>query len=445
MNRAKIRHIIAAIYAVTVLLVGTVFMPTASAEDKEYTPPKLVWERTFEKNILAVGVDDERFARTNRDIATCLKWILFKGWQLRWLGRSGVVMRIPVRGQVLRFWVSSSGRYFVAWHNVGNFPRRRWWKPWEGTYYRLYGWNGRNRWVTKGESIFPWFVWNDGSSVFVERAWDPDDLLATGLKFFDAWGRVAGTYKFPEPRVFRRYSSVNTSSNLLAVGLIARSEEGVPQEIYVFRRDGQLVWKKEDLKRWDTHPRFGKMRRLLRELTVSDRGDVFALFACYAPPVGYEVLIYDEEGNPRDSLSLRPSGGAVLVRIQGNLVFLTTRACDVEGRRGWSRFLCYDLESMRTRFLLTEEHDYHFGSFDVDEETGLIAVAVHDEKRGRDAIRIYDLWGTHETVIRVDIARRDDSWFKLLDGALLVAEKNKLRLYEIDVELTRAKLQSTNY
>jgi len=100
---------------------------------------------------------------------------------------------------------------------------------------------------------------------------------------------------------------------------------------------------------------------------------------------------------------------------------------------GLSRVLCYDLESMRTRFLLTEEHDYHFGSFDVDEEAGLIAVAVH-AKRGRDAIRIYDLWGTHETEIMVGIARREDSWFKLLDGALLVAEGNKLRLYEIDVE-----------
>ena len=97
--------------------------------------------------------------------------------------------------------------------------------------------------------------------------------------------------------------------------------------------------------------------------------------------------------------------------------------------------MCYDFENAELRFLLKAEAGHFFGTFDADPEAGLVAVALYPELGSVQALRIYDFEGTLKTGVSY---RQDwfleECWFRLLDGALLVAEKNKLRLYEIDVD-----------
>ena len=412
MNRAKIRHIIAAIYAVTVLLVGTVFMPTASAEDKEYTPPKLVWERTFEGNITAVGVDEDCFSRTNGDINSCLKWILYAGYELRWFGREGELRRRRVTAMTAKKGISANGKYVSVRKVVGSRGGRGWWKPWEGIYHQIFDWNGRTVHLFKDESPASALPRGDGSVVFPIRTSNCQSYLR-GVRFLDAWGI---------PRSIFRLPSLGESADLglsesffvLAVGI-----SGSQEQIVLFSKYGRVLWT-----RLVTGQVFG--------VTVSDSGEVIS-YIYREEKQDVNVLVYDQNGTMRDSVPLHLVTPWPLLGTHGRFAFLSIKRYDPPARLE-GVFLCYDLDSMKVRFMLSAEDGYSFLGFDAD--CGARRVAVVTLKLGGKAlVRIYDFHGEYKAEVEVEGFRfADEGWFKLLDGALLVAEGNRLRLYEIDVE-----------
>ena len=426
MNRAKIPHIIAAICAVTVLLVGTVIMPTASAEDKEYTPPKLVWERTFERDILAVGVDEDCFDPAKKNITACLKWILFKYSALGHLERGKIKMR-PEEDRVFPSSISANGKYLCATRYM-----KEWWSQKRGVRYNFLNWEGRSIWRVQDKDWLP-VLWDDGSGAFLLTPISREICYLQGVKFFNRRGRTRKVHEFPNRLRYMGYFYAK-SSNFLALATTGSEEEGFPTTLYVFKKGGELLWKREDIRKWCTGDHGVKKGWMFRGVSVSDAGAVTLVRRRLQPSV-LEVLIYDRKGRLQNSQQLSDTGPLYASKIVGKFAFVPAGYRRQEGRLRGSRFLCYDLEETKVKFLLEGEADHRFGNFDVDAEAGLVAVAVLAKDRD-DAVKIYDLNGAYKTEVKVDIVRRgpDEFWLKLLDNALLVAEGNKLRLYEIDVE-----------
>lgn len=406
----------------TLIVASVALVLPTQAEEKELGPPKLVWERTFEKEVIAAGIDRHGITRGDKGIGAYLKWVMLRD-RVLWLpGESGEFAARPEIGDVSPLCVSGNGRYlFSEPLETGQQNEHT------GLRFALLGWDGKKAWDMNENLGFP-LLWDDGSSVFLQTI--PENSVVLALKFRDAQGAMTSTHLFPKPRNYRGDTFMSISKKFFAIGVTGPPPEEA-HEIYVFRKDGQLLWKREDLERWYVDLRIGKTRSRLGGVTVSDRGDVLAVFFGNRP-YGPEVLVYDQTGTVRDSVSLSPSGTPVLMETQGDLAFLSTGACFVEGRVGWSRFLCYDLRNMRTKFLLCEQDDHYFESFDVDPETGRIAVMVHDRNRG-SVVKIYDSTGTLKNSMSVETGSRVwRSWLRLARGTVLVAEKTRLRLYAID-------------
>ena len=100
--------------------------------------------------------------------------------------------------------------------------------------------------------------------------------------------------------------------------------------------------------------------------------------------------------------------------------------------------MCYDFNARRASFLLYADDECAFGRFDVNPRTRRVAV-INGPWYGvsKDAaVELYDLDGQCfcKVPVKGHTFFEQVPWFKLLDGALLVAEGNKLKLYEIDVE-----------
>ena len=420
MKRAKTRHALAAIYALVTLLVGAVSVPTASAEDKEYTPPKLVWERTFKKNILGVGVDEECFVRRDRDITACLKWILFRGEGLRWLDENGAVTPDTVSGYLHAFCVSPNGRYFCVkqaedWQRKGII------------HYTVLDWDGNKIWEVDEGNRFP-CIRNDGSAVFPLLSYEYGFWRAFGVRWFDKRGRLTNSYRFSE--VPYPWGRVTATSDTFFAMTTAPPGEGL--HVSVFDRAGRLVWQRDGITGMSSDKEGRPLSYMHGGIVVTDHGEVLMLLSGLGS-WNTQVLVFDKKGKPRDSLLLDPTGSLSSMKADGRLVFVSTGPSAHQP----GLFLCYDFERMKVRFLSKGKDGGGFEHLEVNARAGLVAGAVHarDEERDR-TVRIYDLDGSWKTevVIETEVGPWRDFLIKLLDGALLVAEGNKLRLYEIDVE-----------
>ena len=404
-------------------LVGMAVVAWAQEQTTADGSPKLVWERTFERSIVAVGVDEKCYTRTKGDITSCLKWVLLFGGELRWFDRDGKLTTEPVEGIVKRGCVSPNGKYFFGFRQEKKSEEKK------RVIYTLYNWDGERIWETDQFVSRP-VVWNDGSAVSRLERIHMEDFFDTkqyarGVMFFGAQGRMTSTFEFPEVHYrWGRHRGYAISDNFFAMVRLSPKKE---YELYVFKKNGDLVWKQERIRRHFFNQENTSGAHTSGGVTVSDRGEVLFLFD-HRSKYGTQVYVYDGKGALRDTLLLDETGILYPLRTEGRLAFVST------GR--WlgvpSRFLCYDFDKMKLRFIITAEYDPPSVSFDVDTGAGLIALAAYRVDGGM-VVKILDLDGDYLTEMKVD-ARGDGFWFRLLDGALLVAEKNKLRLYEIDVE-----------
>ena len=406
-------------------LVSMGVVACAQGQATEHAPPKLVWERTFERDIVAVGVDEDCYVRGNADITGCLKWILFKYSGLGQLERGKVKMR-PEGDRVYPFSISANGKYLCAMRYT-----KEWWSKKRGVRYNFLDWEGRSIWRVHDKEWLP-MLWDDGSGAFLLTHISSDVFHLQGVKFFNRRGRIKTVHEFPNWPKYTDYFYAK-SSNFLALATID-FREGYSVTLYVFKKSGELLWKKEDIRKSYIDDRGRKGSVIFKGVSVSDRGEVILLRKRFEP-TDLEVLIYDHAGVLKDSQQLSPTGHLCAPKTVGRFAFVPTGYYYLEGRRVGSRLLCYDLEGKKVKFLLEEKTDHRFGSFDVDAEAGLVAVAVLAKDRD-DVVKIYDMNGAYRTEVNVDIVDRgsDEFWLKLLDNALLVAEGDKLRLYEIDVE-----------
>ena len=418
------RTLVASLFLGTLVVGAVVFVPTSRAEDKEYGPPKLVWERTFEKNILAAGVDEERFAQAKEDFFSSLKWILLHHNALGQLDKRGKVIMRPEEDRVFPSSMSDNARYLCAMRY-----EKEWWSKEKGVHYTFLDWEGRTIWQVDDKKWLP-LLWDDGSGVFLLTGMDILPFRLRGVKFFDPRGRITTVHEFRNwPRSMGYFYA--KSSNFLALATTGSEEEGFPTTLYVFKKAGELLWKREDIRKWYTGDHGVKKGWMFRGVSVSDAGAVTLVRRRLQPSV-LEVLIYDRKGRLQNSQQLSDTGPLYASKIVGKFAFVPAGYRRQEGRLRGSRFLCYDLEETKVKFLLEGEADHRFGNFDVDAEAGLVAVAVLAKDRD-DAVKIYDLNGAYKTEVKVDIVRRgpDEFWLKLLDNALLVAEGNRLKLYAI--------------
>ncbi len=417
------RRLVANLVLGTLVVGAVALVPTSRAEDREYGPPKLVWERTFEKNILAAGVDEKRFGQTKEDFSSSLKWILLHRNALGQVDKRGKVIMGPEEERVYPSSISANGRHLCAMRY-----EKEWWSKEKGVHYTFLDWEGRSIWQVDDKEWLP-VLWDDGSGAFLLTHISSDVCRLRGVKFFDPHGKITKVHEFPDWPKYTDYFYAK-SSDFLALATID-FRKGYPITLYVFKKGGELLWKQEDIKKSYIDNNGVRRTWMFCGVSVSDRGAVF-LVRRRIEPSTLEVLIYDREGTLTDSQQLSETGRLYAPRTVGRFALVPTGYQYRGGHLVGSRLLCYDLEETKVKFLLEEEADHRFGNFDVDAEAGLVAVAVLAKDRD-DAVKIYDLNGAYKTEVKVDIARRgpDEFWLKLLDNALLVAEGNRLKLYAI--------------
>jgi hypothetical protein len=389
-------------------------------QEKLASAPRLIWEKEFPvRHISAVGVDAEYYARSG-DIEGSLKWLLSYPYMYRiwWRGRALVG---PALGYVYESLVSPSSNRFIALLPVP--PLRRWhrWRaPWGGFYCRAVRPGGLDGWILKSNTpIYPALIRDDGSAV-LGSGWDG----IRGFYFVDHRGLVRGMYELEYSRPASLLPG-NISQNYFAFGDYSSEMNA---EVCLFDRDGKLLWKRDVGRGWV-------------EVAVSDSGDVLATLDRFE--LGNAVaLVLDREGAVRDSVPLRLTGIARSPKADEGLAFDLTHG--LRGHAPWvdGDFLCYDFGAGRARFLLNAEDDYRFTDFSANTRIRHVAVLkrfygrVPTSRRPDGAIAVYDFDGQHKTEVSVRLSAVGEHpvWFKLLDGALLVTDGNKLKLYEIDVE-----------
>lgn len=380
-------------------------MPTRThAEEGEQ--PKLLWEKAFDGEILAVGVDDEGFARTKGDIASCLKWIVFAGGEVRFFDGSGGLRPEPLEGRVEeQDWVSPSGRYFFT---ARRKPQPR--NHGEPIHYTMLDWDGHEIWKTDETEADP-LVSNDGSAVFLQLG-RRDHSYVHGFSFYDPHGKVNARYSLPESQSGMA-GTWGISDSFFVAPTYRADKRG---ELVLFDRKGDVIWRQ-------AMPMGGEMA------VVSERGEVLLLEQT-REPAKTEILVYDPKGALVDEVQFYPRGFASPLVVDGDIVLVPTWVLPDAG----SHFLCYDLRGPKTRFVLDAGKGRFFGNSDADRESRVVAVAVHSENRlDADVVEIYGIDGAYKGQVGVQTpSHLLEFWFKLLDGSLLVAEGKNLRLYTLE-------------
>ena len=374
--------------------------------------PKLIWERTFDQWVLAAGVDKDCYRQSERNIGGCLKWMTAGRNDLRFFLSDGELSPEPLKGWIYSPGISANDKYLVLVQKKGS----------NGPCHMVFDWNGNKIWETDEKYLFP-YVRNDGSAVFLRNAVGLKPLY--GFNSYDAQGWLTNTYEFPEERSFYWVGGFAISDSFFALLTVP---PGGGLELCVFDEDGRVAWKQKRIEGSALKAQGTGRVKDWERVTVSNRGEVLVLVG-YNEPYGTYVFIYDHRGALRDTLLLDSTGASKRLKTYGRFAFVTAQ----QSGKNRGPFLCYDFENMAVKFLLQEEVGLSFGNFDVDLDAGLVAVAVHSRDRGH-VVKIYDLDGVYKTEVEIEVGYRDRLWLRLLEGALLVAEKNKLRLYEIDVE-----------
>jgi hypothetical protein len=403
-------------------------LAAAQAHAKQLGQPELVWERKFDKCILAVGADEECFTKEGHDITHCLKWILFVDEGLRWLDEEGALRPEVPSGHVHKWHIAANGRYFCAEQSQDLWTRGI-------VHYSIYDWDGRRIWGVDG-GLGQACVRNDGSMGFLDLGYAEIGVTpALGVKSFDRQGELTGSYAFPGTNYNWNWGkTASVSDNYFATVTITASW-GLP--VRMFSGSGRLLWERSMAKEraGDERDKIHRGDSVLSPtggLVVSDSGQVLFFIEKTDIDVSYApvVSVYDKRGSLQDTVRLKPTGGLQCAEVRDSLAFLTTGATvAVPGL-----FLCYDLRRMKVKFLLQERAGssgtFGFEGFDVDTNRGLVAATV----RGPGAVasvKVYDLDGNYKTEVPVDGELGGDFWLKMLDGYLLVAESDKLRLYKI--------------
>jgi hypothetical protein len=387
---------------------------------EDESQPRLVWEKTFEDNILAVGVDGDLITQGKEDFDVSLKWLLLneRGFdQLSFLNKAMLSLE---KGKMYPRFISDNGKFlcFVRYS-------KNWWKKKRGVHYSFLNWDGELIWEMDEMEGVP-LLWNDGSSVFLSSTRSHEKNYIGYVRFFNSIGEEINKYRYPEARKAFGIFYCDRSENFFVVGTIV-PKQGF--EVHVFEKNGNLLWKETGINRWFKDEQGNKLTYIFGGVTVSERGEVLLLLS-RIQPMSYKALIFDKTGGLRDSLSFSPAGILNLIKTEDNLGFVSTGGYYLDDHYEGSYLMCYDFKNFKPKFILNEI-DKHFGFFDVDGEAELIAVGIH-QKDGEGIIKIFDLSGNYKTEVVANIGKRDKFWFKLMDNSLLVAEKNKLKLYTID-------------
>jgi len=396
-----------------------------SSDAQRSSKPKLIWEKEFERNIFAVGVDEERFDLKKQNIMSCLKWVLLHGGEFRLVdtvGSSAAVETTKIVGAE----ISENTKYFMVlkW-TVGNS---------RNSHYRLYDWRGRLMWRTKSLTPDPHWILNDGSSVFVKfrpyQRWG--DLPSTEIEdvsFHGRNGRLGWKHIFPEGECIAGLSVSSSHIALTTFGppiLYYVDERGevdrLRVSLYMFDKWGELNWVRSRIQhKWVGSG--GEEERFFPEgVVTTDRGEALLVLQGMGSS---RILVYDPRGALRDTLKLEHTGQLNSLRTQGKMAFAST------GRPlgGVNRLFCYDFEENKLRFAI-EEPDGTFQDLDVDGEAEVVAVAANESDTA-SVIMVYDFEGNYRCQVKFSSASYRKPWFRLLGKALLLAEENKLKLYTL--------------
>jgi signal peptidase I len=383
----------------------------------ESAQPSLVWEREYDKDVLAAGVDIECFLESGADIGLCLKWVMLKGegYLFENAGEDSERHRVIPSGIVYPDdHISPSGRYLlVPTRGAGPDARR------EGFRYTLYDWNGDVVWEMNDGRLMP-FVRDNGSMVLLEI---PRDIRTGTLKeimFFDRSGRKISTYRFKDTQYMGPCTCQASSSNFLA--LVTWNAERHCADVHVFDESGKLAWKAGGINPWYTSSSGERRHYAPRSLAVSDSGEV--ILWLYGN-IGAKALVYDASGVPGDTIVFRNSSFPVATAY-GRLAFAAISP--LHSKDG--RLLCYDFAKMRVKFVLEEPGiDW---VCDVSQGRDEVVISVGLDENWTDwALRVCDLSGNVKSTVSVETQRPNSPWCRILGGSLLVADRNFLRLYDM--------------
>jgi hypothetical protein len=410
--------------AVAGFLVASVILSLVAvqAHAKQLGQPELVWERKFDKYILAVGADEECFTKEGHDITRCLKWVLFADQELRWFDGQGLLRPDAPSGYVFKWDMAPNGRYFCAeqfqdlWGNGI-------------VHYSIYDWDGRRIWGVDG-GLGLACVRNDGSMGFLDLGYaEIGETPALGVKSFSKQGELTGSYTFPGTNYNWNWGKTASVSDDYFATVTITANWGLPMRL--FNENGRLLWERAMAQERPVDERHrinigDVVSSPSGGLAVSDAGQVLLfveksdLDARYAPVVS----VYDKHGSLQDTVRLKPTGDLACAEVRDSLAFLTTTAPGM--------FLCYDLQKMKVKFLIQgDAPSLGFEGFDVDTDRGLVATTIRGGYSRVVSVRIYDLDGNYRAEVPVDGERGGDFWLKLLDGYLLIAERNGVRMYRI--------------
>jgi hypothetical protein len=389
--------------------------PQVEAESAEPVGVSPIWEQEFDKDILAVGMDEERFDPDKQNIRSCLRWLLLDGGgvclydtaeagvgeRAAWLHEGGIH-------------ISDDTRFFAVTTPYGFRGRG-------GGYYVLYwelfDWGGRKMWRSgKAPGARP-YVFNNGSSVFLrfrDCNWTKE---LEELRFFGRSGWAGSTYTLPEP-AFVFGLGVSTSY----IGFVTAAPV-----LYVFDKWGELTWMRSRIvQKWAC--KNGQEEWFdARRVVVTDRGEALLVLQTAGPSLDSRMSAYDAGGVLKNTFGLEHTGHVESATACGRLAFL----CMSQAPGGSSRLLCYDFEKHQVRFTV-EETEHDFENLDVDGASELAAVLA-TKPDGNTVVRVYDFRGDYRDEIGVKRGSSDRTpWFKLLNDALIIAEGKKLKLYALD-------------
>lgn len=373
-----------------------------------------------------MGFDEDCFSKAGVKRDSCLMWVQTRYDRLFLIGKGGYVFPKPLKGIVSRMSPSPRGGFFLESRSVGSGRhwRKLWYKllHWRGGYrHTVRSWDGGILWGTA--SHWPYViasVWDDGSAVLL-------GTRETGgviwMKFFDKCGRPRGHYKVP-PESSSGWRQVGVAKNHVAIALHGR---GLGVEILLFDKMGRLVWRTDVEGDVASDSMGASSRSGVAGIAVSDCGEVCLVHVTYG--AGSEelqesrFLVYDPEGRLVDCREISPTRYyRRWLRVIGPYVIVS----HVRGFTGDSHaegeLLCYSLEKMAPQFTIQGR----FGSCDVDIERSVLAVALVSCRR--NSVVLYDLDGEYQAEID---ANSRPAYVKFVDGDLLVAEANKLKLYEV--------------